>query len=98
MALLANAKGTPVTEWFQAFVAETLRSMGDSSGNRDLLSTLFRTFVFVVSTEDTFVGPLALPLVPRKPPKEQRHSHGVIYRDWEISATLFAIDHELHVG
>ena len=98
MALLANAKGTPVTEWFQAFVAETLRSMGDSSGNRDLLSTLFRTFVFVVSTEDTYVGPLALPLVPRKPAKDQPHSHGVIYRDWEISATLFAIDHELHVG
>jgi hypothetical protein len=94
MALVANSKGALVTEWFQGFVAETLRTMGET-GNRDLLCSLFRTFVFVVSTDHIYVGPLSLPLVARPPVKELPHSRGIIYRDWEISATLFAIDHDL---
>ena len=99
LALIANSRGTSVTAWFKAFADDTLRGMGDPDTgvtNRDLLTSLFMQFVFVSSHADgVYVGPISEPLMPRKPVAERRTSHGVIYRGWDLSATLYCLDHDI---
>ena len=99
MALVAKSKGLPVSEWFKAFCDDTLRMFGDPKGetNRDLLNSLFLEFVFVSSQgRGAYVGPLSMPIVPRKTLPDPPTSHGVIYREWELSATLYCLDHGLY--
>ena len=102
MALLAKSRGTSVTDWFRFFRDETVRTIGETENlisvqNKQLLTTLFLSFVYVTTADDVYVGPLAYPLVARDSVfmKESR-SLGIIYRDWERSATLYSIDHDIN--
>ena len=104
-ALLAKSKGMRVSDWFRNFHQSTVRTIGDdftlNSTNqraRELLISLFLTFVFINDNGLLYIGPITCPLLPKpeQVDKHKYHSRGVIYREWERSATLYSIDHELY--
>ena len=100
MALVAKSKGTRVSDWFEAFRLNTVRQMGQADNSqddsKDLLITLFTSFVYIAGPEGTYIGPLSFPLVPRKTSnKAIETSHQSVYSDWELSSTLYCIEHGL---
>jgi hypothetical protein len=98
MALLAKSEGIPVSSWFRSFCDHSLRDFGDASSNqnRSLLGSLLMTFVFVESqNHGIYVGPISCPLVPRSNAQPLPSPRGIIYRDWDLSATLYCLDHGL---
>ena len=100
LGLDAKSRGTRVSDWFESFYQSTVRTIGGSdfnSPNRDRLVDLFLTFVFINDNGYIFIGPLSDPLVPRLPTKLIEYpSKGVIYREWERSASLYCIDHAFY--
>ena len=97
MALAAKSKGQRVSHWFDGFRETTMRLIGgatpESAQNKEVLVSLFVTFVYIVTPETVYAGPLSLPLVPREAAPQLNSSGGVIYTDWERSATLYSLDH-----
>jgi hypothetical protein len=101
MALIAKSKGRRVSDWFESFRLDTVRQIGQpesgASVNKELLISLFITFVYISCPDGVYIGPLSLPIVPRKFAEENEvGSRGKVYTDWETSATLYCIEHGLH--
>jgi hypothetical protein len=96
LALIAKSKGQRVTEWFHQFLQVTTMSFGDSlaNQNQNILKTIFLTFIYIENMDNVWVGPISAPLVPAWR-TEQKSYNSTIYREWERSATLYCIDHEL---
>lgn len=100
MALVAKSKGKRVSDWFESYRVDTLRQIGQiepqTTVNKDLLVILFISFVYITCSDGVYIGPLSLPLVPRKQPADRPTSQGKIYSEWETGATLYNIDHGLY--